>query len=357
MDQETEKFITEVEPLVDRNSINKNNLFVFDETYIGDPVGKQHRVGERRKSGGGNINVFQKRGKALGAFIPFSKSDGTTPFRVFILRDKNSPEASDSVPQSRFVVKFEESPTIRRLYLTSKSGCLTKSLFKIVLEYFSKWWNQENPGLQCFFICDQLPVHMNESIKEYAKARGISIIPIMPGSSHWFQVQDQLPFGTLKKKMSHEKNRFSLLSSLGPEDQRSFLMGILSTIESEALTSGIVLKSFADVGLSPWNPDRVRELCQVHCPPPYQLKTTTRLRKLERILGRMRTEQEAERRELIQIGKLVVAESNENVPRYHLRERKCASPQPYQDISKRPSFSRDSRSNETQPPPKRQRKA
>ena len=38
MDQETEKFITEVEPLVDRNSINKNNLFVFDETYIGDPV-------------------------------------------------------------------------------------------------------------------------------------------------------------------------------------------------------------------------------------------------------------------------------------------------------------------------------
>ena len=135
------------------------------------------------------------------------------------------------------------------------------------------------------------------------------------------------------------------------------MMGIFHTAEEEVFTPSNVIKSFADVGLSPWNPDRVRDLCQVHCPPPSQLKATTRLRKLERILSKMRTEQEAERRELIQIGKLVVAESNEIVPRYHLRERKCASPQSYRDISKRPSFSRDSRSNETQPPSKRQRKA
>ena len=111
---------------------------------------------------------FQKRGKALGSFIPFSKFDGTTPFRVFIMRDKDAPKASDSVPPSRFIVKFEETPTIRRLNLTSKSGCLTKSLFRIVQDYFSKWWKQEDPGLKCFFICgtDQLPVHKNESISK-----------------------------------------------------------------------------------------------------------------------------------------------------------------------------------------------
>ncbi len=49
MDQETEKSIAEVEPLIDRSSINKKNLFAFDETLIGDPVGKQLRIGETAK--------------------------------------------------------------------------------------------------------------------------------------------------------------------------------------------------------------------------------------------------------------------------------------------------------------------
>jgi len=205
MDQKTEEFIADVEPLIESNSINKNNLFVFDETYIGDPLCEELRIGELRKSGGGNVNMYRKRGKAVGAFIPFSKCDGTTPFRVFILKDKNAPNSSDPVPPSRFFLKYEESPTIRRLYLTSKTGCMTIPLFKIVLDYFHKWWSKENPGLKCFFVCDQLPVHMNNSVDKYAKDRDIKIIPIMAGSSHWPQVQDQLPFGTLKKKTQSGK--------------------------------------------------------------------------------------------------------------------------------------------------------
>ena len=37
MMQEGEKFIADVEPLVMRHTINKKNVFVFDETMIGDP--------------------------------------------------------------------------------------------------------------------------------------------------------------------------------------------------------------------------------------------------------------------------------------------------------------------------------
>ncbi len=70
MDQETEKFIAEVEPLIDRNTINKKNLFAFDETLIGDPVGKQLRIGETAKGLVVETSMcFQKRGKALGTFI------------------------------------------------------------------------------------------------------------------------------------------------------------------------------------------------------------------------------------------------------------------------------------------------
>jgi len=149
---------------------------------------------------------------------------------------------------------------------------------------------------------------------------------------------------------------FSLLSSLEPEEQRSFMMGIFSTVEDESLASGNVLDSYADVGVSPWNPDLIRHLCLVHCPPPSQLKSTARLRKLEKILRDMRAEQEAERDRLIQIGKLMTTKSSVIVPRYQLRERRSARPESSQDKSKRPSSSRNSKSNETEPPSKRPRK-
>ena len=34
---------------------------------VGDPDVRQVRAGERRKSGGGNTNLFEKRRKVLGA--------------------------------------------------------------------------------------------------------------------------------------------------------------------------------------------------------------------------------------------------------------------------------------------------
>ena len=80
MDKETEHFIRKFSKHYMTHRVNKQNLFVCDETIIGDPVTKDLRVGERRKSGGGNNNMFQNRGKALGCFLPITKCDGTTPF-------------------------------------------------------------------------------------------------------------------------------------------------------------------------------------------------------------------------------------------------------------------------------------
>ena len=95
MDKETEKFIAQVTPLFERKAINKNNLFVCDETMIGDPEVTQQRVGKHRNSGGGNFTLFEKRGKVLGCFLPFSRCDGSTPFRVFVSKEKEKKKNCD----------------------------------------------------------------------------------------------------------------------------------------------------------------------------------------------------------------------------------------------------------------------
>ena len=79
----TEDFISDLDTLFRTNIINKRNLFVFDETIIGESDAKQLFIGTRRNSAGGNVNVFRKRGKAIGSVTPFSLPDGTTPFIVY----------------------------------------------------------------------------------------------------------------------------------------------------------------------------------------------------------------------------------------------------------------------------------
>ena len=115
----TEEFIAKISPLFESNLINKNNLFVFDETVIGQSDLKKIFVSERRSSGGGNTNVIWKRTKALGSFTPFSLVDGTSPFRVFITREGKKRKSASSRSSLEPTEKVVRIASQYRLYLSS----------------------------------------------------------------------------------------------------------------------------------------------------------------------------------------------------------------------------------------------
>jgi len=195
--EKTKRFIALLNTYRKRNTMNKRNMFVFDETVIGDGCTIPLVIGERRKSGGGNINVLRIREKALGCYIPFSMPDGSTPFRVFIFRSGSKKEGRilphGLAPASER--KLRTRP--HRLFLQSEKGFLTIGLFKIIMEEFIKWWKRDHSGLHCFLISDNLSIHCNSDIIKTISMHGVHMLNIMPGTSHWFQVHDQLPFANL----------------------------------------------------------------------------------------------------------------------------------------------------------------
>ena len=149
--EKIKEFISVLNKYRTGNTLNKRNMFVFDETIIGDSCTIPLVIGEQKKSGGGNINVLRVREKALGCYIPFSMPDGTTPFRVFIFKSGSKKEGRiiphGLVPTAER--KLRSRP--ERLFLQSEKGFLTTGLFKIIMEEFIKWWKRVNPGLHCFF--------------------------------------------------------------------------------------------------------------------------------------------------------------------------------------------------------------
>lgn len=178
----------------------------------------------------------------------------------------------------------------------------------------------------------------------------------MPGSFHWFQIQDQLPFWTWKNKTPKKKNNILRVSLLPPKEKRELLMKIFSLVEFQALAPHILLKSFAGVGLWPWNPDLEGQLCQTHCPPTFHLNSSPMKRKLERIMKQICAKQKAKWDKYMSLGRSFMAGSSENDVRYHLRPRKTKSPQLSEDVSRKYFCTKDSKSMQFQPPIKRSRR-
>ena len=179
------------------------------------------------------------------------------------------------------------------------------------------------------------------------------MLSIMVGMPQWFQVYDQQPFAILKKSMGRTNNGFSRVTSLGPKEMNAFMEDIFMTVESKALVPENVQKSFADLGLYPWNPDTTGELCRKHCHHPTLLNATSWLRKLGKIISNNSAEQKAKQTILRVLQKHMVLDSRKKEPQYHVCNRKTESPQDSEGLSKHGVPKRSNKSVEMQPLAKR----
>jgi len=271
--RKTQEFVSGLDSLFASNTINQNNLVVFDETVIGDSESLPIVIGEKIYSGGGNISVVRTREAMLCSYIPFSLADGSTPFRVTICkRDKRTKDESTLT-----AVIPEKEKGLRsaphRLLLLSDTGFVTLDLFKHIMDEFTKWWTTTRPGLHCFLICDNLRAHVNYEIVNNALINGIHIFTIMSGSSNWFQVHDQFPFANLKNRMRELKNEVLASSDFTSQQRRMLLTAAFYDAEYYAFQPRFVLSSFEQVGLFPWDKDIIFRACKEHSPA--DPKTTT----------------------------------------------------------------------------------
>ena len=96
------------------------------------------------------------------------------------------------------------------------------------MKEFTKLWTEHHPDLHCNMVGDNLRAQGSDDIFATALRNSIQILNVIAGSSHWFQVHDQLQFANLKNFM--DQKNFELLSdiSLTPKQKRVFLISFFS---------------------------------------------------------------------------------------------------------------------------------
>jgi len=353
--QKTEEFIASFDEIEQSHVINKSNTVVFDETVIKDDGTLPIVIGERKESGGGTVNVIQTIAYPLGCYIPFSMPDGSTPFRVFIFR------TGPNVRGKAFVPAFEpkEEKGLRghpvRLFLQSEKGYLTIELFRYIMEEFTKWWTTTRPGLHCFLICDNLSAHKDHDIVQKAKSNGIHFINIMPGSSHWFQVHDQEPFGLLKKNMKDEKNKNPTPISAEPELRKTITLARFYKAEKDAFKPSSVQAAFKDVGLFPWNPKKIIEMCEQHSSVPSQLLSCDATRATVEAIKECEREKITALREMMSDLKPVEVKNNITAKKRNCPDHACSQTSVKKKKGKSSPDSQNENGSTTEPPLKRNR--
>ena len=351
----TQEFIQLLDSDVQSNRINSQNIVVFDETTIGDSVTVPLVVGERRKSGGSNNNYAHTRQARLGCYIPFSMPDGTTPFRVFIFKSEDLEKngAGFEVLRPNREKGFRDDPC--RLYLSSDTGFLNKALFEYVIIRFAMWWKSTHGPVDCFMTSDNLPIHKNKAIVEFAEGMGIHMYNIMPGTSHWFQVHDQQPFGALKKKMTEGKFQLWKSSATQAEDSMDLFTCLFYQAEMDAFETQVIRKTFADVGLWPWNPQKIMQNCRENCPEDSPLKKSRLIKQLLKIIDDIDQSKKRFVEQMMQEMKKEQVVSQQEVEEKVRFERKFAEKLFGVMKKKRPRSNVEKKSKCTEPPSKRAR--
>ena len=98
--------------------------------------------------------------------------------------------------------------------LSIVSGYVTNDLFIIIMDEFAFWWTATQPCLDCNMICDNLASYKNKDVIITTRDKGIHLLNIMPGSSHWFQFMIKVVSQFWKITWGTENTNFLALSLL-----------------------------------------------------------------------------------------------------------------------------------------------
>ena len=92
--------------------------------------------------------------------------------------------------------------------------------------------------------------------------------------------------------MTDKKFEFWTSTKTTVEDEASLLTSLFYQAEADAFECDVLRKKFADVGLWPWNPDKILQNCQENCPVEAGLNESQLVRKLLMIIKSIDEEKE-----------------------------------------------------------------
>lgn len=222
-------------------------LLNMDETRVA-LKGSQHRKKRIVSRGSSTKSAIEGTKTKCASYIPVHSACGEMIISFFVL--PTSKKGTSTFYLKTVTLKDRnQHPTF---YGFSETGYVTKELWKDMLQKLKARIQVLYPGLTCGLLLDQLNIHMDEECLKLCLENDIHVAFFPAHSSHIIQPADNVFFQLFKKLLYGNLETKLLVTRPSERDIGAELVAIAQEIEKK-LTSEVILASWRNVGLQPFN--------------------------------------------------------------------------------------------------------
>jgi len=214
----------------------------------------QQRIASRENTECCMVPVVQASGHKLVVFYVL-KGDKSGAFPINQLLQ---------VPKTKRAARGGQG-FYERYYLFNETGNVTTETFEAMAEKSSQIWRSLHPGLEAYLTLDNLGAHRSDRALSFFLGANIRLLFLLKNSTHISQALDGEPFGIpttsvgkRKRELVHEK----LINGERATLSKSEVVLLAMESENTALSLGVIKKAFEDVGLYPFNPEKIISLAE-----------------------------------------------------------------------------------------------
>lgn len=197
--------------------------------------------------------VVDTGGHQTGSVLPFISADGKLLFMAIVTKPLGE---RSKISISRQLDNNSRSLVPHKIYFTDTSF-VDSALFDTILNDFATMWKNQNPGLDCMVIGDNLGVHEDLDLRARMVKEGLYMVFLPPNTTHWSQPLDTILFALFKvaaRKIITNRNFNNMLA-----DFKLYLsfVEVALTAAKEAFTPQAIRAAYREAGVFPLDADKI----------------------------------------------------------------------------------------------------
>lgn len=249
-------WIDELHIYFQKNYFPPYAMFNFDETRLNFTERGIHfrRIASRQQQ---KSDLQTNREQGSMTLVSFISASGEVFFSVYIFSEefqgKSQTEAEFKILH-QFKTRTSGWP---RYYCFSEKGYLNSDILAAIIAEFCDRWNLLHPGLHSILFSDQLASHRDPIIVALAFEKGIRMYSLPANTSHFLQPCDSFYFAQFKSKLTENHLDRIRANGLLGESMANLLIESAYEAEVEASKERTIKRSWDEVGLSPFQPDKI----------------------------------------------------------------------------------------------------
>ena len=252
-------FIAEYEQFTQFHAFKKSAIFNIDETLLSN---KGDKLVEKRFESTQRLRAESEyvRTRCCGSLVALVCADGSCLMLVYCIRADIDKKGAVTANYALNLTRVTRRSGYERFFIFTKSGRIDTLCFKLILDKFFRIWDSMHPGLDVLIFSDQLGAHRDPDLIRTNVKRKVWLFSLPRNCSHWIQPLDDVVFALFKKFLKTAMDEIQTDAAHVGLPASNALMYASYSIEKKCFTKQVIIQSFLNCGLVPWNSRKIIEL-------------------------------------------------------------------------------------------------